>query len=304
MFSQKEFKNLLSTQRQNILPQPFDLAYKSYYDLGFDKRDSEWFASNASNFVTSMRTACWTSFLAFEKDLTISIIDSLIKESDYSKSTPQNAIKEFILENSDFIYDLTLSHTQSRRARAGKEFESILELLFASAGIPFETQGSIGEGFTNQTRIGKMVDFISPGALHYLKDKRHTTLISCKTTLRERWQQVVEEIFRSGAREIYLATLDEKIATPTIKQLESANIIIVTTKENKETLYSNLNVMSFEELLIMLKDQAFWWTPNQFNQEELAELYTKLETSITHNQDREFLCRYYSLQLENLPPQA
>jgi hypothetical protein len=54
-------------------------------------------------------------------------------------------------------------------------------------------------------------------------------LISAKTTLRERWQEVPEEVNRTGIREMYLATLDDSFSEETINILYEANVVVVTT---------------------------------------------------------------------------
>ena len=60
-------------------------------------------------------------------------------------------------------------------------------------------------------------------------------MISAKTTLRERWQEVPEEMGRTGAREMFLATLDTTISSDVLNTLYEANIQVTTTKKIKET---------------------------------------------------------------------
>lgn len=57
-----------------------------------------------------------------------------------------------------------------------------------------------------------MVDTVSPGVTEFEINKRDAVLISAKTTLRERWQEVPEEMGSTGAREMFLATLGEKVS--------------------------------------------------------------------------------------------
>ena len=129
-----------------------------------------------------------------------------------------------------YIYALTLSNTQSRRSRAGKEFESIIELILIGAGIPLDSQGNIGKQEFVNKGLGKLVDLVSLGVLEYIVNKRNTVLISAKTTLRERWQEVPEEMGRTGAREMFLATLDTSISSDVLNTLYEANIQVTTTK--------------------------------------------------------------------------
>ncbi|WP_460997138.1 type II restriction endonuclease, partial [Staphylococcus aureus] len=91
------------------------------------------------------------------------------------------------------------------------------------AGIPVDVQGAIGKSFFQKNQIGKLVDLVMPGVVQYTSNKRNTMLISAKTTLRERWQEVPEEVNRTGIREMYLATLDDSFSEETINILYEAN---------------------------------------------------------------------------------
>nr|MCV5142830.1 type II restriction endonuclease [Escherichia coli] len=95
-----------------------------------------------------------------------------------------------------------------------------------------DVQGAIGKSFFQKNQIGKLVDLVMPGVVQYTSNKRNTMLISAKTTLRERWQEVPEEVNRTGIREMYLATLDDSFSEETINILYEANVVVVTTIEN------------------------------------------------------------------------
>lgn len=134
--------------------------------------------------------------------------------------TVKEGIEKFTSKHTDEIYALQLSNTQSRRSRAGKEFESIIELVLMGANIEFVTQGSIGSGVFESSELAKLVDCVVPGAAEYNLNKRNTSLISTKTSLRERWQEVGDEMSRTKAKEMYLVTLDESISEKTLKLIE------------------------------------------------------------------------------------
>ena len=57
-----------------------------------------------------------------------------------------------------YIYVLCLSATQSRRARAGRTFENLIEYLLKIFNFSFENQASIGNKFYNEQNLGKIVD--------------------------------------------------------------------------------------------------------------------------------------------------
>ena len=93
------------------------------------------------------------------------MLSKLIDKEKVSCMKPDEAIEYFVEEYPEQIYSLSLSNTQSRRSRAGKEFEAIIELLFIGAGIPVDSQGSVGKQFFTNTGLGKLVDFVSPSVL-------------------------------------------------------------------------------------------------------------------------------------------
>ena len=67
-----------------------------------------------------------------------------------------------------------------------------------------------------------------------------------KTSLRERWQEVVEETTLSNLPNIYLLTCDNDISSSKIQQMREHNIILVVFKEVKEKLKDFESVISFE----------------------------------------------------------
>ena len=93
--------------------------------------------------------------------------------------------------------------------------------------------------------MGKLVDLVIPGVVEYARNKNESILISAKTTLRERWQEVPEEMSRTGSSKMYLVTLDESVSDNVLDILYESNIIIVTTAEIKEKAYpDSMHVIS------------------------------------------------------------
>jgi hypothetical protein len=92
------------------------------------------------------------------------------------------------------------------------------------------------------------VDIIIPGRKAYEERRTDCGIISAKTTLRERWQEVVEELNRSNVRHIYLATLDEGITTNQIDIMREYNITLIVRKSEKLAKFENAgNVESFDK---------------------------------------------------------
>lgn len=292
--SLEEYKNLIKSERINVFKQPYDLVYDNFVELEYDKKSKEFFLKNASEIVTELRNKCWEEFKPLEKSFTSKMLKELI-DSDYiSKLDPITAITCFIEQYPEHIYALTLSNTQSRRSRAGKEFESIIELIFIGAGIFIDSQGNIGKQEFIEKGLGKLVDLVSPGVLEYIINKRNTVLISAKTTLRERWQEVPEEMGRTGAREMFLATLDKQISADVLDTLYEANIQITTTSEIKEAYYAdNDRVLTFEKLLEICSFNNSHWEKFSYTVDQKKKIIELIDKQIIKHRNHKFVEDYY-----------
>lgn len=296
-----DFNAYVKNERKRHFDSPFKLVYDVFCERKYNEKGSEYFLENASSFITELRTYCWEKFTPIEKDFTTKMLSHLIDEEKVSKMTPIEAIKDFTTTYPQHIYNLSLSNTQSRRSRAGKEFEAILMLLLIGCDIPTDSQGSIGKSFFQKNQIGKLVDFVSPGVVHYLINKRDTFLISAKTTLRERWQEVPEEVTRTGIREMYLTTLDDSFSNETLKILYEANIYIVTTKEIKTAKYSTCNsVITFEEMLKSAKETCSKWDNKVFSDKEICDLKVHTHEQIKKYKSFPYVMNYYIEKLRIL----
>jgi len=189
----------------------------------------------------------------YPKEILSEIVNNL--EKDFSKELNITEFRNRINEEFStyagkiypYIYQLSLSNTQSRRSRAGSTFESIIYTLYELLGYSYDSQAQIGKLAFEKLGLGKVVDSVLP-SIQAFNDYRNKTVVgSMKTTLRERWQEVVEEVQRFNLPNIYLLTVDEDIAGAKIKQMAMHNIILVVLKNIKETKFSkDHNVISFE----------------------------------------------------------
>lgn len=69
-----------------------------------------------------------------------------------------------------------------------------------------------------------------------------------KTTLRERWQEVVEEISRSNLPNIHLLTIDDDISDSKAEQMSQHNITLVVPRDVKQQtkLQNRRSIIDFE----------------------------------------------------------
>lgn len=135
-----------------------------------------------------------------------------------------------------------LSASQQRKTRAGRSFEHHISASLSAGGIRFTEQAVTG---------GRRPDFVMPD-LRTLNDRKraHTDalVLAAKTTLRERWKQVSSERLNC---EVFLATVDDRVAATSIREMAEAKIRLVVPeglKNSKEAHYAGQpNVLSFRE---------------------------------------------------------
>ena len=246
----EEFKKHVKASREDYVLTAEDLVNKAAKTLNLETKNKDYFLTNASQVIEELRQECWQQFLETERDFTRGMLLSLIDEEQYKEMKGNEAVTYYVMEFPEEIYALSLSNTQSRRSRAGKEFELIIEKVFKLAGIEVESQGEIAKGFYEENNLTKLVDLIIPSAEQFQRDKRKCIFVTAKTTLRERWQEIPEEMSRTGINVAYLATLDKNISDNVEKLLYEGNVVITTTKKIKNECYANNDhLITFEDLL-------------------------------------------------------
>lgn len=169
-------------------------------------------------------------------------------------ATPAAAVASLV-ERFEVFYDICKSAKQARVSRAGGSFERHMGSMLTSGNVPHSAQSIFD---------GRKPDFILPSKEIYGdKNKRLTTalVLTLKTTLRERWTQVVSE---STGCPIYLATLDEAIAGATLDKLAKAGITLVVPERFKDSDFTEyatrLGVITYRDFFDQLKRErtALW----------------------------------------------
>ncbi len=300
MITVEEFQKHIKKERDIFFNSSYERAYKCFLELGYDKKSPDFFENNASDIVIAMREQCWNDFIAEEEAFTIKMLKDLIPYAELSPTlTPEQNVEKYVEAFPEHIYQLNLSNTQSRRSRAGKEFEHILELILIGANISLDSQGNIGKDVFVTKGLGKLVDIVAPGVIEFDINKRDTVLISAKTTLRERWQEVPEEMGRTGASEMFLATLDESVTKNVLNTLYEANIQLTTTKQNKDKNYpDNKRVLSFEQLIQICKEVSEKWIKEDYTEEIVYSAEGHLQIEISKHEQHSFVKSYLLRRLQ------
>lgn len=222
---------------------------------------------DVSAVIRTLREEAYKSFLISEAQMNAYILKNISERFSFpqekfnhlydifDKSDEEIRLKlrsffgDFAGQIYPYIYRLSLSNTQSRRSRAGKVFEGIVYGLYDVLGYPYQSQASVGSQNFKSKKLGKIVDSLLPN-LDAFEQRRDKVIIgTMKTTLRERWQEVIEEINRTGLPSIYLLTVDEDISSSKVEQMANHNVILVVYQSVKEqeSLLKKRNVVSFED---------------------------------------------------------
>lgn len=303
--SETIFMKHVKQKRRESFPKSFDIAYDSFIALGLDQYDKNYFLNHASECIERLREECWKEFLKAEDLFTKNILKEASNQMTFDGCTTYDAVHHFIDEHVYDIYDLCLSNTQSRRSRAGKEFEAIIEMMLIGCELPYDGQGNVGKEIFSKKGLGKMVDEVIPGAIQYTINKRNCILISAKTSLRERWQEVSEEMSRTGAKEMFLATLDKEISAPVLQSLSEENIVITTTKSIKNNFYkNNVEVITFEDLFQSCFNQQAYWNSYHYTEEQYQEILNHFDQLYKNHLNRHpYVAKYARKMIDSLKSQ-
>lgn len=139
-----------------------------------------------------------------------------------------------IVDSFEDISIIFKSMRGSRATRAGTSFELHIKALLEGGKIPHHYQALVGR---------RTPDFILPSLQFYELEGRvrdAAIILTAKTTLRERWQQILNEGKKVASW--HLATLDKTVTKESLDEMEELGVILVVPealKINDYTLYTN-----------------------------------------------------------------
>ncbi len=175
------------------------------------------------------------------------------------------------------LRQMFLSISQSRKARGGKDFELQIGAMLDLIEVPFQ----------KRKRMHR-VDFMIPSDQAFEQSRSRALIISAKRTLRERWREVVEELYSMRAPNVYLATADEDVSESHVKAVcQDYNIHLVVWDELKATKYPNENlVISYSVLAneIVPVFKQFW---SMGQDQDASGQLSLAEVNVIHTKDLE-----------------
>lgn len=122
----------------------------------------------------------------------------------------------------------SLSVQNRRKSRAGLALESHIEALLSAFGIDY-SRGAVTEN-------GNKPDFLFPGAGKYADpafEADRLTMLGAKSTLKERWRQVLSEAER--VEEKHLLTLEPGISEKQTAEMQAKRLQLVLPRSLHET---------------------------------------------------------------------
>jgi hypothetical protein len=154
----------------------------------------------------------------------------------------------------DGFIALSLSVQNRRKMRAGSALENHLEFIFRQRKI------SVGKGC--QTELKKKPDFLFPGCAQYADSgfpSSHLTMLGAKSTLKDRWRQVVTEADRIAKK--HLITLSPGLSVNQTEQMKSQGLQLVIPKSLQATFLPSqrselLTLQQFIELVASREEEA------------------------------------------------
>jgi hypothetical protein len=158
--------------------------------------------------------------------------DRIRKRRDFEYSVFRSVEDAHVLESirhgfssvEEFV-SIANSVSNRRKSRSGRSLELHLEHIFREEGIvSFDTQ--------LVTEKNKKPDFVFPaGAYHDDNfDAKKLTVLAVKTTLKDRWRQILNEACRADIK--YLFTLQEGVSEQQFEEMCDEHVKLVTPASN------------------------------------------------------------------------
>jgi hypothetical protein len=254
------WEKTIQTFRSKIVKESPDYINKAALEIGLSP---ELLSSDINGVIFNLRSKIYDLYLIDESKFHTEVVSHLTQTRKLPKSIMEavllpivshegfpslsidnlteklsHAAGQYVGKIFPYLYTLSLSTTQSRRSRAGSEFEFILKKIFDMLSYSCEMQSQIGSTMFNEVNLGKSVDMLVPNIEGYRNDPQECAVITAKTTLRERWTQVAEELQRTNIPRIYLVTLDDNITKDVVERMRRYKITLVVPDHLKNSTFS------------------------------------------------------------------
>ena len=227
-------------RQKNQLPSSIEIVRETFENLGYVEGQidpteilSKFDEMLRKLFEETLPTLERYEERSFASGIPREFIEEFPESFDVAEGTAtQQGFREGFVKLFDELYPMFrrafLSVQQGRMTRGGKDFELQIEGLLDLAQIPYHKQEK--EHHT---------DLILPNLETHEQNKTISIVVSVKRTLRERWQEVAEELYTLRSPNVFLFTADEKITDNHISRIcDQHNIYLVVWDEVKATKFA------------------------------------------------------------------
>lgn len=154
------------------------------------------------------------------------------------------------------LYNKSISVSQSDRCTSGKKFESEIEKMLDNERIPYKKQVAIdtngiilGTG-TKDPRVAHVLDIVVGDGFCIGANITDFIVISCKTTLRERWKQ--DEWTKTYPPKLYyLSTVSDDYPQPqNFGESTKRKIVTIQPKAKDKRIFA----YDFDDMMLDIRD--------------------------------------------------
>lgn len=258
----REVKKMMKEIRNGYLPSSETIVKETFLKLGYIP--SRITPTEAEENFEKILNEVWIKTLyvleEYEKNAYSKGIPSkLISEhqdvfSDAKKTANKKDFRHGVTELFQrwypYLREMFLSVAQSRKARGGHDFELQFGGMLDLIGVPYQ-----------KVKRAYRVDFMMPNDEMFKRNPTSAAIASAKRTLRERWREVVEELYDMRSPNIFLVTADYDVSKGHVKAIcNDYKLHLVVWNEVKEKYPNEPLVLSYnqwtkERLQILMK---FW----------------------------------------------
>jgi hypothetical protein len=131
---------------------------------------------------------------------------------------------------------LVMRQLQSRKSRRGQSLQNHFRSVLDVHEIPYGAQC--------KTERGEKPDFIVPGCTQYADPSfadRSLRMVACKSKVRERWRQILEEADRIPEK--YLLTLDPALTDDTVTKMLGTQLAVFLPRQVIDTHYTGRKIV-------------------------------------------------------------
>jgi len=202
-----------------LIPDNEEIISEAIAALPDQMKKSEYIEKNFYKVLKQVMDGGYEIFLKHQEDAKKKVVEIFNKQSSGLGE------KEKGLSLFEIGIEFERSASQMRKARAGQAFEIYVQKLLDLMKVPCEKPMGKERDKLNRT------DLVVPDKLTAFKQPDRAKFLSMKTTLAERWKQVVPEQNRGWA--VYLLTLDEKLSKNKAREIEKSGIVLFVPDDVK-----------------------------------------------------------------------